>query len=464
MPFHHPAFFLLVITAFAAYWLMAPRFQHAVLLVASLAFYYYAGFVDLVLLLATVAANVWAARRIDASEGKLRRTWVAAAVVLNLSILAYFKYASFIFDNLSSVLPSSWLRAKSDATAVIPLGISFYIFQLISYQIELSKRTVQREPRGWRVLLYILFFPHHQAGPIMRPSKFLPQFYGDKQWNPEQLARGARWILLGLGKKCLADLMAPIVSKYFDLALDGPVEAWQAWRAAIAFGFQIYCDFSGYSDIAVGLGLLFGYELDVNFRQPYLSANPSEFWTRWHITLSQWLRDYLYIPLGGNRSGSTRTYVNLFLTMVLGGLWHGASWMFVLWGVIHGALLCFHRALPRLFSPRPLGIALTFIVVTVAWVPFRAVSVLQMERILSGMAFLSTGPGDTVARWLGQCVWMAAVFGAYWLEKACADRQTTLAGLWVKIAPAFRGVLVAAAIAAVALTLSTQSTYVYFRF
>jgi D-alanyl-lipoteichoic acid acyltransferase DltB (MBOAT superfamily) len=346
----------------------------------------------------------------------------------------------------------------------IPLGISFYVFQLIAYQVDLARGEVAREQKFWRLLLYILFFPHHQAGPIMRPAKFLPQFHGEKRLDGALAALGGWWLLMGLTKKVLADTMAPVADQYFALALEGPVAAWQAWRGAMAFGFQIYGDFSGYSDIAVGLGYLLGYHLDINFDQPYLSASPAEFWRRWHITLSQWLRDYLYISLGGNRHGTLRTYVNLFLTMVLGGFWHGASWMFLLWGAIHGGFLALHRAFPAPFRWRPAGVLLTFVVVTAAWVPFRAVNLTQTGRILGAMSFVHTAPGDTLARWSTQSFWMLCIAGAYGLERLLRSHQSALGAGFQRLPAPLRGLLVALWVSAIALTLSTKSSYVYFRF
>lgn len=465
MPFHHPAFFVLFLTTLAVYWLAPPRFQHVILLISSLSFYYYAGIVDSILLLASVGVNYPIAMLMAKSDGSRRRGFVTFAVVLNLGILGYWKYRGFVVENVAQLFPS--LNLRIDRAAIdrdLPLGISFYLFQLIAYQVDLYRREIEPEKKFWRLLLYVLFFPHHQAGPIMRPAKFLPQFYGEKTWSRTAMESGAWLLLIGLAKKCGADAMAPVVDDFFGRAARGAVPAWQAWRAALAFGFQIYGDFSGYSDIAVGIALMLGYQLDVNFKQPYVSADPSEFWRRWHITLSQWLRDYLYISLGGNRHGELRTYVNLLITMVLGGLWHGASWMFILWGAIHGVFLVAHRAWPRLLAYRPLGVVITFIVVTAAWVPFRATSMTQTGRILGAMFFIGRGPGDTLAAWGVQLAWTALVLSIYAVEYLGRSRADRVNAWWSRTPSPARGFLLATAVAAVVLTLSSSSTYVYFRF
>jgi len=463
MPFHHPAFFVLFLVTLVAYWTAPARWQHVILLISSLAFYYYAGLVDSIILLASVGANHPIALTMAKREGNSRRRWVTFAVVLNLGILAYWKYRGFFVENTLRFFPSVHFdRAAMERD--LPLGISFYLFQLIAYQVDLYRKEIEPEPKFWRVLLYVLFFPHHQAGPIMRPAKFLPQFYGEKRWSTDAMQAGGWLLLIGLAKKCGADAMAPVVDDFFGRAARGAIPAWQAWRGALAFGFQIYGDFSGYSDIAVGIALMLGYQLDVNFRQPYVSADPSEFWRRWHITLSQWLRDYLYISLGGNRRGERRTYINLFLTMVLGGFWHGASWMFILWGAIHGAFLIVHRGWPKLFGNRAIGVIVTFVVVTAAWVPFRATSMTQCGRILGAMFFVHRAPGDTLVAWGVQLAWTSLVVAIYAIEYLGRTRADRLSTWWWKTPAPARGLMLATAIAAVVLTLSSSSTYVYFRF
>jgi len=458
MPFHSAAFLLLLLPSVALYWLLPARYQHLVLSAASLAFYYYAGLVDTALLLCSVGVNHVLSSFIDRHEKPARLRWLWVSVVVNLGVLGFFKYRGFIVGNINA-LTGAHLAIPRDE---IPLGISFYIFQLIAYQVDLYRREVQREPRFWRTLLYILFFPHHQAGPIMRPAKFLPQFYGEKVWSSAAARSGCFWILSGLAKKVASDAMASRVDEHFSRAAAGAISTADAWKAALEFGFQIYGDFSGYSEIAIGLGMFFGYSLDLNFRQPYVAVDPSDFWRRWHITLSQWLRDYLYISLGGNRGGPVRTYVNLFLTMLLGGLWHGASWMFVLWGTIHGLILIFHRRFPGVFSFKPLGFLLTFVAVHAAWVPFRATTTDQALRMLRVMFIPSIGPQG-----VGALLKVAALGGglaALYLAEDWLRSQDRIAGFWGKLPAPVRGLALAVGLALIASNISSSSSFIYFRF
>jgi alginate O-acetyltransferase complex protein AlgI len=448
MPFHSPGFLLLCLITFGIYYVGGERWQHGVLLLSSLAFYYYAGLVDTLLLLGAVSVNHVASLFVTADARAGKRA-LCAIVVVDLGLLAYFKYRRLIVGG---------------PELVIPLGISFYLFQLIAYQVDLHQRKLVRERSFGRMLLYILFFPHHQAGPIMRPAAFLPQFYGRKIFDPAKIGPGALWILWGLCKKVAADRLAMGVDPGFAAATDLH-GAGAAWELALRYALQIYGDFSGYSDIAVGLGLLFGYELDRNFEQPYLATNPAAFWQRWHITLSRWLRDYLYIPLGGNRTGPGRTYVNLMLTMLLGGLWHGASLRFVLWGALHGLLLVLHRRWPRLFAVAPLGWAITFGFTVVAWVPFRAPTWSTAVHLI-GLMFGAQGIGP--ARDLVFCAgWVLAILVTQRLEDLLLHTAEGRAHAAARLAliPAFvRGLAFGAVVVAIVLLLVDRTTYIYFRF
>ena len=325
---------------------------------------------------------------------------LVAAVVVTLGLLAYFKYAALFIETVAPILRAGTGSAPVAPEIFLPLGISFFSFQILGLAIDVYRREILPPKSLSRYALFISFFPQLIAGPILRGAQLLPQLQTGGAPTAERNQRALWLIGSGLAKKVvLADfLLAGFVDGVFGSP--GVGSASFHWVAAWSFAFQIYFDFSGYTDMARGLGLLLGYELPANFLEPYLSRDPSEFWRRWHVTLSRWLRDYLYIPLGGNRRGASRTHTNLLLTMLLGGLWHGAAWNFVIWGGLHGVLLMAHRVLSRRAnSERALGwrdaprIFLTFNVVTVAWVFFRAPTLADAGAFLAGMAGLGEATG-----------------------------------------------------------------------
>jgi alginate O-acetyltransferase complex protein AlgI len=318
---------------------------------------------------------------------RTRQFLVGFSVTCNLGLLAFFKYTNFLLGSAHSLL--GWFHVRYDPTflsIILPLGISFYTFETISYIVDVYRRRIRAERNLLDYALYIMFFPHLIAGPIVRPGDFLPQVARPKHFSWLRLQAGVQLFLVGLFKKAvLADHLAAAVDPVFKTP--GAYGTSMLWLAVFGYAAQIFCDFSGYSDMAIGLAHTFGFKLHANFNMPYLSANITEFWRRWHISLSSWLRDYLYIPLGGNRGGRWRTYVNLILTMLLGGLWHGANWTFVFWGFYHGAALALHRALPapRWLAARglrPLGIGATFLTVCIGWVFFRAQTFSDAKLIL----------------------------------------------------------------------------------
>ncbi|MCL4819259.1 MAG: MBOAT family protein [Vicinamibacteria bacterium] len=325
------------------------------------------------------------------AEPARRRHFLLLSVVSNLAILGWFKYYGFFASNLA--LAGVSLPALE---ILLPAGISFYTFKSMSYTIDVYRRDIE-PARNWRdYATFVSFFPELIAGPIVRASVFLPQMARTLGPTRSRLAIGGSLFLLGLTKKVVvADRLAVVADAVFaSPAAWDPVTV---WLGLLAYTLQIYCDFSGYSDMAIGTAHAIGFDLPENFDMPYLAASVAEFWRRWHITLSTWLRDYLYIPLGGNRSGAARTEINLMATMLLGGLWHGASWNFVLWGALHGGALVVHRAWSRLGRPlpRPIATALTFAFVAACWVPFRATSFADTRTIFERLA----GFGDGVA-WL----------------------------------------------------------------
>jgi len=301
---------------------------------------------------------------------------VFVSVCTNLSLLGFFKYFNFGVENYNWLLGALGLGDCQWQTVLritLPLGISFYTFQSMSYSIDVYRGHARGVRNFIDFACYVSMFPQLVAGPIIRFQEVAGQLQG-RTHTAEKFARGVAFISLGLAKKVL---LANSCGKVADLAFDaGSVGTLDAWVGVVAYSFQIYYDFSGYSDMAIGLGLMLGFVFPKNFDSPYLSLSITEFWRRWHLSLSTWLRDYLYIPLGGNRKGTARTYVNIAIVMLLGGLWHGAAWNFVIWGAIHGAVLIFERTQGKdsvyRSLPRALKVALTYLIVLFTWVFFRA--------------------------------------------------------------------------------------------
>ncbi|MBS0560253.1 MAG: MBOAT family protein [Proteobacteria bacterium] len=340
------------------------------------------------LLLGSILANYALGARLHAlaEAGRARevRFTLAAGIAGNLALLGWFKYAGMLARTFALPVPE----------VVLPLAISFFTFQQIMYLADSARREA---PRGGLLpyMGFVSFFPHLIAGPIVRPREIMPQFTAARfgRFDADDLTAGITLFLLGLAKKLvLADSFAPFADAGFDAAARGaPLTFFEAWYALLAYGLQIYFDFSGYSDMAIGLARMLGVRFPLNFDSPYRSASIAEFWRRWHITLGAFLRDYVYIPLGGNRRGAWRRAGNLMATMLLGGLWHGAAWTFVLWGGLHGLFLMVHAGWTRLGRPvwRPLAQALTLMAVLLAWVPFRAQGMTATGDMLRGLAGLN---------------------------------------------------------------------------
>ena len=303
-----------------------------------------------------------------------RKFYLILSLVINLGMLGYFKYTNFFIDNYNSLFDGN----MKFEDIILPVGISFYTFQTLSYTIDVYRRELEPTKSFMDFLFFVSFFPQLIAGPIVRASDFIPQIYEKLRLTKEDFNRALFLIIGGLIKKAV--ISDYISSNFVDRVFDAPnsYTAFENLMASYGYAIQIYCDFSGYSDIAIGLALLMGFWLPDNFRTPYQSASITEFWRRWHISLSSWLRDYLYISLGGNRKGKIRTYFNLFMTMLLGGLWHGASWKFVVWGVLHGLALVVEKffgqfiKLPKNVFVRTIQVILTFHFVVFCWLFFRA--------------------------------------------------------------------------------------------
>jgi alginate O-acetyltransferase complex protein AlgI len=382
-------------------WLLMPRprLWKPFVLVASYGFYMTASWKFGVLLaLVTLGNQLAAAGLAHATGSRPRKLIVALAVVLDLGVLGAFKYYGFFAEEINGVLGDLGLALSMPLVAIaIPLGVSFFVFQAISYVVDVY-RGVIAAGRTIDVAIYLSFFPHVVAGPIVRAREFLPQLQRPR--DPRDVAVGAAVVLIAVGlvkKVAIADTLArEVVDPVF--AVPDAYAAPDVALAAYAYAVQIYCDFSGYTDIAIGVALLMGFVFPQNFRAPYRATSIRDFWRRWHITLSRYLRDFLYIPLGGNRKGRIATARNLMATMVLGGLWHGAAWTFVLWGTIHGGVLVTeHQLGDRWRPPAWLGWLLTFHIVVIAWVFFRAGDMATATTFLgqltvSGSATLLTAP------------------------------------------------------------------------
>ncbi len=367
--FDYSFLFVFLPCVLAVYYLAPGRLRNAWLLLASLLFYATSSWSFLPLLLASIGVDYAVGRRLAVcTEPRVRRLWLTVSIVCNLGLLAFFKYGGFLTANANALFSGSPIPAIDIA---LPIGISFYTFQSMSYTIDLYRGNVSAVRRITDFGAYVALFPQLIAGPIVRFSHLEGQLR-ERKHEASRFARGLFTFSVGLAKKLLvADTLAALAAPLFASATPGMFDA---WAAMLLFAGQIYFDFSGYSDMAIGLGRLFGFELPENFNAPYRATSFSDFWRRWHITLSQWLRDYLYIPLGGNRKGPIRTQINLMATMLLGGLWHGASWNFVLWGALHGVFLVLERALGRLGAPTPplvIRRLLVFVAVVVAWTPFK---------------------------------------------------------------------------------------------
>lgn len=400
MFFNSFAFAIFFPTVLALYWMLSFRLQNVLLLVSSYFFYGYWDWRFLSLIALSTVVDYITGLKIEqvnneesgASSQKAKK-WLWISVITNLSILGFFKYFNFFIDSFAALLVSSGVNPDGlYLNIILPVGISFYTFQTMSYTIDIYRGKMTPTKDFVSFAVYVSFFPQLVAGPIERAKKLLPRILQKRTFDLNQFYEGLHLILLGLFKKVyVADNLAPFVDKIFS---SGSYTGFEVIAGAYLFAFQIYCDFSGYSDIARGCAKCLGIELMVNFNYPYIALNPSDFWKRWHISLSSWLADYLYIPLGGNKGGTLLTYRNLSLTMLLGGLWHGASWVYVLWGAYQGIFLIGHRLLTPVFeaistfSNKVPKVVSNFVkrffmfqLVCVGWIIFRANSVGQIKSM-----------------------------------------------------------------------------------
>lgn len=380
MIFSSGIFWALFIVFMPLYGMLRRRkWQMTVFVTAFSFFFYYKSSGLFVLMLAGTSALDWLMSRLMSRQGAsrvLRRGCLAVSLSASLGILAYFKYANFFLWNFTALAGGNF----SPLDLVLPVGISFYTFQSVSYMIDVYKGRVAPARTWLDYAFFLSFFPALVAGPIVRADYFLPQLEANRHATRTELYTGLWLILVGVVKKAV---IADYIAQYNDLIFGAPgaYSGFETLMGIIGYTMQIYCDFSGYSDMAIGIALIMGFKLAQNFNFPYKSRNLTDFWHRWHISLSTWLRDYVYIPLGGNRKGTARTYVNSFATMLAGGLWHGAAWQFVFWGAMHGAGLAVHKAskpwlarIPDIPAVKVLSWLLTMTFVALMWVFFRATS------------------------------------------------------------------------------------------
>jgi alginate O-acetyltransferase complex protein AlgI len=411
--FNSVEFLLFLPVVLCIYYMLPHRFQNAFLVVASCYFYASWDWRFLFPLLFSTTIDYYCARRMEDSVARneapgRRRTYLRISLVTNLGLLGFFKYYNFFAESLHALLAGVGLNVPLGTLEIIlPIGISFYTFQALSYTIDVFRGQIHATRSFWDFFLAVLFFPHLVAGPIQRASNLIAQVVQPRKVTSTQVFDGLHLIVWGYFKKVfIADRLAPIVDAYFHAS---SLSGGETTVAVVAFAFQIYCDFSGYTDIARGVAKLMGFEFMLNFNLPYFATNPSDFWQRWHISLSTWLRDYLYVSLGGNRHGELKTYRNLMLTMLLGGLWHGAAWNFVLWGFYHGSLLVLHRlcapVLQRIEASLPIWsgkawliarIVAMFVLTCYGWLLFRATSMTQILDMTRSLANpLQDVPVDT---------------------------------------------------------------------
>jgi len=374
--FDTPIYFLFLSLVVIVYWRLSWRRQNVLLLCASYFFYGWWDWRFLLLMIFSTIVDYFIAQRIsDETRGRQRRILLIISLCINFGLLGFFKYCNFFVESFATMLTTVGVHnvPMFFLKIILPPGISFYTFQEVAYVIDVYKGELPPSRSFVHYGLFITFFPHLIAGPIQRPSHLLPQVQKPRTFDERAFFGGLMLIISGLFRKTvIADSCANLANAAFEGRLGANFFA--TFIGVYAFAWQIYGDFSGYSDLARGAAQLMGFHFMLNFRQPYFAASLQDFWRRWHISLSTWLRDYLYIPLGGNRKGPRRTYINLMLTMLLGGLWHGANWTFVIWGGIHGAWL----SLERLFSAKEVSSwysrVLTLIVVGITWIFFRAKS------------------------------------------------------------------------------------------
>lgn len=477
MIFHSLDFAALFLVTLVAYWLLPRRPQNVLLLVASYVFYGWVHPWWPVLLFATTFIDYWAARGIAVSAGR-RRLWLWLSIASNLGLLGFYKYFDFFVDNVAAAGAAlGWNVPHVALRVALPAGISFYTFQSMSYTIDVYKGHAPARTRFVDVAAFVSFFPHLVAGPIMRATNLLPQFERDRRFEPAAARDATLLVVWGLFKKLvIADNVGVIANKVFSL--ESP-EFFVLWAGVFAFAIQIYADFSAYTDIARGVAKWYGFDLIKNFERPYLATGPADFWRRWNISLSTWFRDYVYIPLGGSRRGAGRVTANLMITFMVSGLWHGASWNYVLWGAYHGVLLVLARTVPDTVAnfaigraaARPLRILGMFVLTCIGWLIFRETELEHLVRHFQLVPWDTTPAGRAAGLYLLLLVFIYSIplwIHDVWAELKAPDLSTAIevperSVRWPRVAAqaTLCGVMVAAILV---LRSQTALDFIYFAF
>ena len=468
--FNSEAFLYLFLGFFFIYILLKDvrRLRILYVIAFSLFFYYKCSGIYFILLILSSFVDFYISDLIYKSQKTGTRKWLLIlSCVINLGVLAYFKYTGFLTENFNALFSGD----LSFDTIFLPIGISFYTFQTMSYTIDIYRRELEPARNVWDFMFFVSFFPQLVAGPIVRAKDFIPQIYEKLHLTKKELSYAFYLIIGGLIKKAV--ISDYISVNFVDRVFNFPdnYTAFENLLAVYGYTLQIYCDFSGYSDIAIGLALLLGFQLPPNFRTPYQSTSVTEFWRRWHISLSGWLRDYLYISMGGNRKGKLRTYFNLFMTMLLGGLWHGASWKFVLWGAMHGSVLAIEKAfrIPKLTNKnvalKLMAGILTFHFVAFCWIFFRASDFTNALNVIGNIGMLEWSPQNwwsVIAGYQNVAIVMLIGFLWHFIPQNWQDQQLLS---FHRIPVVGKVVLFAVTIWIISATASSEvQPFIYFQF
>lgn len=442
------------------------RVKNALLIVVSLLFYAYGEPVYIVLMIFSTIINYLFGRLLDTENNRIRKTVIILTVIINLGLLLVFKYTDMIIDTMNRILHSDIPMQNLS----LPVGISFFTFQAMSYVIDVYRKEVKVQKNYFNIVLYISFFPQLIAGPIVRYYDVQKQIVSRKV-DIKEIASGLRRFIIGLSKKVLiSNTVAFVVDEIFSTQMDR-LNILSVWIGAIAYLIQLYFDFSGYSDMAIGLGHMFGFHFLENFQYPYISSSIKEFWNRWHISLSVWFKEYLYIPLGGNRKGKLRTSINKMIVFLATGLWHGANWTFVLWGIWHGIFLLLEDLLPIKKIPKLIGHIYTIMVVCIGFVIFRADTladgVFMIKKMFLGWEF-SKGQMQVVLNHLNPLFLLAMLIGVAGslpiVPKLEAKARTGLQSWEVVTGLSYLCSFMLLILCMLSLSGSTYNPFIYFRF
>ena len=472
MVFSSSLFLLFFLPVFLLFYYLAPaKFKNYVALAGSVFFYAWGAPVFIFVVAGSIAVDFYAVKVMHQSVGRKKKLLVAFSIVLNIGLLLYFKYANFFVENFNVMLEAFGGKPAEWTKVALPIGISFFSFQKMTYAVDVYRKVHTPLKRMSDFALYILMFPQLIAGPIVRFNEIADQLE-DRRYNEnvDNRLTGFFRFALGLGKKVL---IANVMGEYADsvFAMDpSAMSTATAWMGVIAYAFQIYYDFAGYSDMAIGLGRMIGFDFLENFNNPYISQNISEFWRRWHISLGRWMRDYLYIPLGGNRVSTRRMYFNLWFVFLISGFWHGAAWTFVIWGAFHGFFLIADRLfLLKFYSKigKYPAIVITFVITLVGWVFFRAENLPFALDFIGRMFSFTTGP----VVYMSQKFWIILIIGAFfgfwgsigkveqWQMKLFAKEQRMSTLIMMTAAS-----IVLFVVSLAAITSSGFNPFIYFRF